>query len=58
MTERRALILFAIGAMLLQAVVHVALAQLGASSETLATTYALLLGVLGLAGGLIFLRYH
>lgn len=58
MTERQTLILFAIGAMLLEVVVHGALAQLGASSETMASAYVLLLGALGIGGGLIFMRYH
>jgi hypothetical protein len=58
MTEKRALILFAIGAMLLEAIVLTAMARLGAGSEAIASVYWLLLGALGLGGGLIFLRYH
>jgi hypothetical protein len=58
MTERRAFILFGIGAALLEAIVLAAMARLGAGSEAMASAYWLLLGVLGLAGGLLFLRYH
>lgn len=58
MTERRAFILFGIGAALLEAIVLAVMDRFGAGSEAIAAAYWLLLGVLGLCGGLIFLRYH
>jgi hypothetical protein len=58
MTQRRAFILFGIGATLLEVIVLAAMHRLGAGSEAMASAYWLLLGLLGLGGGLIFLRYH
>lgn len=58
MTERRAFILFGIGAALLEVTVLGAMHHFGAGSEAMGSAYAFLLGVLGLCGGLIFLRYH
>lgn len=58
MTERRALILFGIGAVLLEVIVLGAMHHFGAGSEEIGSAIALLFGPLGLGGGLIFLRYH
>jgi hypothetical protein len=58
MTERRAFILFGIGAVLVEVIVLGAMHHFGAGSEAMAAAYWLLLSVLGLSGGMIFLRYH
>ncbi|MGN6275782.1 MAG: hypothetical protein ACTHNP_07610 [Solirubrobacterales bacterium] len=58
MTERRAFTLYGIGAVLLEVIVLGAMHHFGAGSEAIGSAYALLLGVLGLCGGLLFLRYH
>lgn len=58
MSEKKFVVVFAIGVMLLQVLVIGGLHGLGADSETIASTIGLMLGVEALGGGLIFARYH
>jgi hypothetical protein len=58
MNEKSALILFAIGGMLLQVLVVGGLHGLGASSETIASSVAVEFCGLGLGWGWLFMRYH
>ncbi|HWN72607.1 MAG TPA: hypothetical protein VNN15_02235 [Solirubrobacterales bacterium] len=57
MSEKRFIVVFTIGVMLLQVLVIGGLHGLGADSETIASTIGLLLGVEALGGGLLFMRY-
>lgn len=58
MTERQALISFAIGAVLVEVIALAVLARLGADSETVVAAYILLLCAAGFGVGEIVTRYH
>ncbi|HET7417773.1 MAG TPA: hypothetical protein VFJ61_09140 [Solirubrobacterales bacterium] len=58
MSERNAFILFGVGIVVLTTVWMLGLNALGADDETLAAAVVLLLPIVGLGGGLLFMRYH
>jgi hypothetical protein len=58
MNERQFFITYAICVLVAQIAVSIALHLLGAGDETQASVYALFLGVAGLCGGLLLLRYR
>jgi hypothetical protein len=57
MSEKKFVVVFTVGVMLLQVLVIGGLHGLGANSETIASTIGLLLGAEALGGGLIYMRY-
>jgi|GEM_PF-6764843 len=58
MTERTALILYAIGVLLVEVLAFGALVFIGASSNTMLLAYVVLLCAAGLGVGEIVSRYH
>ncbi len=58
MSEKKFVVVFAVGVMLLQVLVIGGLHGLGADSETIGSTIGLMLGAEALVGGLIHMRYY
>jgi len=58
MTERRALLAFAVAAVLIEVVAINGMALLGADSEAQAKVCVALMSTASLLGGLLFMRYH
>lgn len=58
MSEKQFLVVWGVGAILIEVLVMGGLRCLGADSETIGSAYALVLGAEALGGGLIFMRYH